>query len=514
MLDLKKFKKVGADKTHTTFEHPDGHIIKVSHKAISDQMRKSMKGIPEKKSKMPQGYADGGEVDQPQSSYQDDRFNPSPPISPEPTPFTGYNSVGEELTAANDGNSALNNSHISPIANTPFNIVPPPAEERAPAEAAPTQPMGEEQEMRNGYGLMQQGLYDEAQAVGRQGRAESSALQLAAKQQQEQQQRFEEKYQQLNEQRAHFVQDLQDGHIEPNHYWSNLGTAGKVGTVVGLILGGLGAGPNGENQAINFFKDQINRDVKAQEFEMEKKNNLLKYNQQEFGNLHDATNMTRVMMADAIDLQLRKAAANAKDPMAQARLLQAAGQLQTHYAPLFQEAARKQALQHSIAAGTTSAYDQAAQQIALLPEKQQDKAAESLGKIKELDGLNQEYLKSFQDIQSKFLNGTFSPSDRDSAVNILAGKLSHATAGRYNENEAHKLMESMLPSKTDISKETIDNKMKRGQSLFGAMRAEHEPALAIRGIRIAQPQNTVIKMMGGKPYQQVPGGWMPVKGKR
>lgn len=53
-LNLKKYKKVASDKDSSTFQHPDGHQMKIVHKALSSAMRKEVSAIP---------MAEGGYVD-------------------------------------------------------------------------------------------------------------------------------------------------------------------------------------------------------------------------------------------------------------------------------------------------------------------------------------------------------------------------------------------------------------------------------------------------------------------
>ena len=45
-FDLSKFKKADSNDTHTMFQHPDGHIIYVAHKALSADQAKDAKALP------------------------------------------------------------------------------------------------------------------------------------------------------------------------------------------------------------------------------------------------------------------------------------------------------------------------------------------------------------------------------------------------------------------------------------------------------------------------------------
>lgn len=55
-LDLRKFSKVHSDKESSTLKHPDGHEIKIFHKALDPKTMKSLQELPAKK------MADGGQA--------------------------------------------------------------------------------------------------------------------------------------------------------------------------------------------------------------------------------------------------------------------------------------------------------------------------------------------------------------------------------------------------------------------------------------------------------------------
>jgi hypothetical protein len=124
----------------------------------------------------------------------------------------------------------------------------------------------------------------------------------------------------LEQERQRLMRDLADGHIDPNHFMGSMDTSSKVTTAIGLILGGMGGGLTGQGNPVQAFLDkQIDRDIQAQQANLNKKESLLSANLKQFGNLRDATEMTRVMMMDGVKLGLQKAAAQAQDPIAKAR---------------------------------------------------------------------------------------------------------------------------------------------------------------------------------------------------
>lgn len=139
---------------------------------------------------------------------------------------------------------------------------------------------------------------------------------------------YQARSQQLDDERQGFVDDLQNSHIDPNHYLNSMGTSGRISTDIGLILGGMGAGlAGGPNYAYQRLQQNIDRDVASQQTNIGIKQNLLSANLRQFGNLRDATDMTRVMQNDAVSHQMQQAAAKAGTQQALGNYLVAKGAL-------------------------------------------------------------------------------------------------------------------------------------------------------------------------------------------
>lgn len=186
-----------------------------------------------------------------------------------------------------------------------------------------------------------------------------------------------------SQERDHFIQDLKDAHIDPNHLWASKSTASKISTGIGLILGGIGGGLTGqENPALKFLNQNIDRDVDAQRAELGKKNNLLAANLQKFGNIRDAMAMTRINLKDSALLEMQKTAAKLGGDAAKARFQQAAGLLQTQNAGHFQDLMRQRALfraLNSVESGGGNP-DQAAASLQVIRQLDPTKAKELEGR--------------------------------------------------------------------------------------------------------------------------------------
>lgn len=80
-----------------------------------------------------------------------------------------------------------------------------------------------------------------------------------------------------------FAADLDNGHIKPKTYhdlFNDKGTLGKIGTIFGLLVGGMGAGLSHQpNMLMEMMNKEIERDLDAQKQSSANKQNFLKINQ-------------------------------------------------------------------------------------------------------------------------------------------------------------------------------------------------------------------------------------------
>lgn len=185
----------------------------------------------------------------------------------------------------------------------------------------------------HGYQQQLGGIQAEASATGALGQQQAAELQSSIQKQEAARQQYQAHYDKLDQEYNNFIEDYKNSHIDPKHYLNSMGTGEKIQKSIGLLLGGFGAAAGQGNAAINFINSQIDRDIDAQKMEMGKKQNLLTANFRQFGNLKDATEMTKAMQQGIVANQLQMAAAKATSPLAKARAMQAAGQLESNIAP-------------------------------------------------------------------------------------------------------------------------------------------------------------------------------------
>lgn len=296
------------------------------------------------------------------------------------------------------------------------------------------------------------GLQQEADAQTKMGNEQAASLQKGQEVQQAALQNYQTHYQNLENERQGLIKDINDKHIDPNHLIGNMDTASRVSTAIGLIAGGIGGAiTHQENPAMKFLNAQIDRDISAQRAELGKSENLLSANMHQFGNIRDATEMTRVMQTDIISNQLKQEAAKATGPLAKARLLQAAGQLDQQTAPVLSQIAMRKTLLSGMQSGHI-----APEQVirSIVPQGEQQAAYKELKEAQDMNKAKDNILSAYSQIakMNTVAGNLSSPIQTRRAVAaikepIVAG-LSKATAGRFTEQDAH-MLDTFFPSPGD-----------------------------------------------------------------
>ncbi len=230
-----------------------------------------------------------------------------------------------------------------------------------PADAGQPTPMPKEEDdmgMDNFQNMMQKGMGEQLAGIQQQriantqiGQNTAQALEKDAQTRQEAASAFQHNYDQLEQERQAHMQDIMNGHIDPEQYWTGtkdangnqVGGHSKIAAGIGMILAGFNP-TTSPNAAIDYLNTQMDRNIRAQEQNLGAKQNLLTANLHQFGNLRDAQDMTRIMQNDIVQRQLQLAAAKAANPAAKAAALDAAGKLNVQMAPVFQNFAMRRAV--------------------------------------------------------------------------------------------------------------------------------------------------------------------------
>lgn len=203
-----------------------------------------------------------------------------------------------------------------------------------------------------GYGEQLQGINKAADVAGQRGGLEEQALAKDMQNKQSAANVFQDQFKALNQERLNHVQDIQNGHIDPEQYWKGVknpvtgemeGGHSKLLTAIGMIISGWNPAGLQGNGAVDMMRYQMDRNLEAQKMNLQSKQNLLAANLHQFNNLRDATDMTRIMQHDMVANELQQAAAKTASPAAKAAALQASGQLRMAVAPLMQQFAMRRA---------------------------------------------------------------------------------------------------------------------------------------------------------------------------
>lgn len=327
------------------------------------------------------------------------------------------------------------------------------AQETAPK--GPTDPYGT-QAYSDAYikGLNEQkkGLGLEAQAQGQLGQEQQQTLQNQTSQKQKTLQDYQTHYQNLDNERQSLISDINQKHIDPQHYLSSMGTGSRIATAIGLIASGLGSGMSGQqNLAVDFLNKQISNDIEAQKVNLGKTESLLSANMRQFGNIRDATDMTKIMQSDIVSNQLKAEAAKAMDPMAKARQLQAAGALDQASAPILSQMAMRKTLLSGMQAGHIPP-----EQVirAIVPEKQQDAANKELQIAQNMTKSRDNLLSAFDQLTrlDTVGNRAMSPFQTPKQVNAikepLLAQLVKDSEGRITPQDT-KMIEAFFPAYGD-----------------------------------------------------------------
>ena len=329
---------------------------------------------------------------------------------------------------------------------------------------------------------MEQGQQGEARAASIMGQQQAADIKKNLDVQQTQQQTYQQHISDLTGEYNNFMQDVQNQHIDPNHYLNSMGTAGKISTGIGLILGGIGGGlMHQANPALGFLQNQIDRDISAQQANLGKSENLLNANLKQFGNMRDATDMTRLMQMGIVENQLKQAGATAQGPMAQARAQQALAGWHEKMAPIMSQIAMRRTL---LGAGSAGKVAPETLIRMIVPENQQNETFKQLKEAQDTSTFRDNALGAFDKLANinTIGNAAMSPLQTSRQVHAiqdpLTAALSKGTAGRFTEQDAG-MLDSLWPAKGD-SAQTVA--MKRMQLQKLAEEKMHYPQLNQWGI--------------------------------
>lgn len=372
--------------------------------------------------------------------------------------------------------------------------------------------------LQKGIQGQQAGLFGEAQAMQKAGQQESGIANQYAGQMQQQMNSYQKKQDALEGERQNFINDVQQGHIDPDRYIKNMSTGSKLASGIGLILGGFAGGVlHQENPAMKFLQNNIDNDIRSQAADLGKKENLLSSNLKQFGNLRDATDMTRVMTGDVVSTRLKAIAAQNQGNVAGWRALQAASKLDADNAQVMSQLKARASLLGGVNQGSINPASnqmggvnpsqnrisqlkpQTAIGLMIQDPKEKENAYKELSQAQEIDKLRNDTMGAFHSLDKKFLAGVLTPGDRSSFIQPYAGRLAKLAEGRFNLQESNQQMNSMMPSPGD-SKNTRKDKLKALGNFMDSMKVH--PTLDKWGINSGIP--SIYDDQGQSMIQETP----------
>lgn len=266
-VNLAKFKKIAHDKKSTTLRYPEGHEIKIVHSALPAIQRKQLEGLPM--------YAEG---------------TPDAPVSAADAQKPVVVNVEQPPPA----------SSVTPMASTPVSA----QVEKTPQNAnllAPDNALDVPAAVN-----LEQKAAREQQAIGAAQAKEDINITKGRMQQiSNQAEQDQAQINNLNHVRDTVNKQLQAGMIKPNAYLENQTAGQKILNAIGLIAGGFKQGiVGGNNPALDFLNNQVERDVAAQRENQGARKSIYGMYHQAYGDNILASNMAK---AHAYDMQAQQA---------------------------------------------------------------------------------------------------------------------------------------------------------------------------------------------------------------
>lgn len=297
-LSLSNFKKMKEDKKMVVMVHPSGHQINILKSAISPLQRKQIEKLPIHAAEGDPSVGGGGSEE-----AQSDDQTANQMLDQQPAP--------DQTTSVPVPNAAE---------PTP-SIAPPPAQGGNSAPQAQAIPSTESPVNINAsYEQGQQAITEKARADQQLAANKGKIEQQEIQDKQALNDTLQQNTQEFAKHQQQFMSDYMNNHIDPNHYVENMGSVQKVGTAIGLILGGFTGGFNktGVNPAADWLNSQINRDIDAQKSRLDQQKTIFGANQELYHDQVIANNATRINMNDIYDHKIQQAADQLGTPQAKA----------------------------------------------------------------------------------------------------------------------------------------------------------------------------------------------------
>lgn len=492
-LNLKDAKKVAGDQHSSTFQVKGGHQMVIAHSGVSAIHRKQLEQMPVVK------MADGEIVPDAPAGIQGVSEGSVPQGAPASSP--------SDAPAAAPDNSIPGDQTPDPSPEAPTGT----PSDRAPA-AAPIPQGGAD--VQGAYNQGQQAISEQQKVASDLAKSQQAIQEKDIADRQALSQDVQNNYKAFSDHQQQYMQDYLNGHVDPKHYQENMSTGSKVGTAIGLLLGGIASARTGSNPAQEFLNKQIDRDIAGQQSRIDQQKTLLGANQELYHDGVLATNQTRVNLNDMYDHKIQLAATKLGTPAAKAAADQAHAAFTMQNAPLLQQNAIRGAVLKRLQSGGQGVDAMDLAHAGFMPPEQAEKEQSSVNQAKA--AVNQ-------------ANTLFDQLDKEQSAGNLANPQSYARVKQIgaqltplvmDENPSKRLTPESYEKEiqpflysTGADKQT---RMAARQGVLNLIKAAHAgnaPTMA-KLAPGSMPNYTVpggsageVQTKGGVQYQKVPGGW-------
>lgn len=319
--------------------------------------------------------------------------------------------------------------------------------------------------LQHAYGQQEAGIRMQAQKEGELGRHEAEAMAADQSMKLMIKDNYQNQFQELNGHINSAIEDVNNGHIDPDHYMSSKSDWGKARTAIGLILGGIGSGLTGQpNAALDFINKQIDRDILTQRVNLDKKNTVLGAYMRQMGNLGDATKMAWAFYNDLYTSELKKQAALMRDPLARAQAMQLVGEREQQKAQVLGPLAFQRAMMQTMGSGQVNpaAAVRMYSQMGLIKPEYAEKAMQELTFAENHSKQSQIILDTFDKavkentLGNRVMHAGYEPASIGMLKTAVMPYLKTAE-GQINETEIER-MDELLPRPGDSAKKIADKR--------------------------------------------------------
>lgn len=339
-------------------------------------------------------------------------------------------------------------------------------------------------------------------------------------------QTYTENVARYNKDAEDFKKQIQENPVDAKRYYKNLSTGGKISAAIGLMVAGIGAGlTRTDNAALKVINSAIDADIEAQKQNINQTDNLYKEALGRARNEDVAFNQTKAKILGMVELDIKKAEANASTAQQKAALQKNLADVQI---------ARQAYIQKSALTDVVKLAQQNPQMITpelaqMLPEDQRARIVPGAGftytkegaqKVREIKANRDdvvglvEQLEAIRKQAGRELTASAASSKAQAIGQILIGKLREPVVGpgAMTEGEYERLQQLIPKDVTQVA--SLDsNVFARLQTAKDVINNSYVNRARAEGINfpVVQTQQGQVQTKNGIPYQKVPGGWVPLK---